>query len=160
MIKNVKKLNIFKGLMINNNIRDMSDNKKMINFNDLPSDIMSLIFKINRDDAFYKKQFKNVLNEINEINDKVRDELIKYDDNDGGFFTADFIKDNNLNKITMPCDLGNGCLMCDLFLCDLKNKDYYMKDMSPDDEADEGETFFYNHAPAYEILIYMISMSR
>ena len=44
----------------------MSDNK-MINFNDLPSEIKSLIFNINRHDAVIKKDkhiFKYVLNDI------------------------------------------------------------------------------------------------
>ena len=66
-----------KDLTDNNIIREMmSDNKKMINFNDLPSDIMSLIFKINRDDAQmirddknkHKINIKNVLSDVKMIN--------------------------------------------------------------------------------------------
>jgi len=50
-----------------------------INFNDLSDDLKNIIFKINRDDAViksHKKRFKNVLNDLNNIND----EIIKYKD--------------------------------------------------------------------------------
>jgi len=156
MLKN----NIFKDLTDNDNYkREMTE----INFNDLPADIKSLIFKINRDDI-YKKKFKKVLNEINEINDKVRYELNKYDDNEGGFFNADYIKDNNLsyNNYNDLVDLGNGCLICDLFLCDLINKDFYNNNNKINETDDNPchDMFFFKHIRAYEMMIYLISVSR
>jgi hypothetical protein len=142
--------------------KKMSD-KKMINFNDLPSDIKSLIFKINRHDAF-KKKFKKVLNEINEINDKVRYELNKYDDNEGGFFTVDFIKDNNLSfkNIDDICDLGNGCMTCDMFLCTLDNADFYNNNNKINETDDNPchHMFFFKHVRAYDMMIYLISVTR
>ena len=100
--------------------------KYNINFDDLNNDIKKLIFKKRFDlmkDDKYKKCYNKVINELNII----FNEISKY--------STDYYLDENLNY-----DIGNGCLIEDLFLCKL-NYD---------------EDFFYNNYGIYKFLIFII----
>ena len=102
-----------------------------INFNDLPTDIKRLIFNINRDDAVKKTKikFNKVINELNNIKNDFKTEL---DKNNDYLSVNDLyeIKHNEADKDDFTGLAGNGCLLCDMFLCDDKYRDYYAYDLT------------------------------
>ena len=91
----------------------------MINFNDLPDDIMQIIFKNNRIDALnkkYKRDFNEVINTLNEIN--------KIINKNEEYINKIIINEFNINY--------------DLILTQMYNNNFYI-------EYDYYDTFFADH---------------
>tara|TARA_R100000329_G_scaffold92231_1_gene76982 strand:- start:497 stop:1126 length:630 start_codon:yes stop_codon:yes gene_type:complete len=105
------------------NVSDDDDDDDLNDFKitDLNDDILSLIshnVKVIRCDKLYKAHYDNVISELNEINDGLYNSVKDYK----------LLSDDELNEIYDNKDfieLGNKCVITDLFTCDLKHKDYY-----------------------------------
>lgn len=102
------------------NVTDDDDNEadNDVKITDLCDDILSLISHNVKNIRRYKADYDNVISELNEINDSLYNSVKDYD-----LLSDDEIKEFNDDKNYY--DLGNGCCVCDVFMCDLKNKDYY-----------------------------------
>ena len=134
----------------------------MTEINYLPDDIFKMILKMRGDEMRHdrdKNNFNKVINEINEINDKFKNNITP----------NEMTYDNN--KDDVGDYVGNGCLLCDVFMCDLKNQDYYnfnvvenvlLCDDDYDDDLsvyDMGDMRFYKYHDIFNYMLYISSVN-
>jgi len=96
----------------------------------LSDDIFKMILKVRGREMRYdydkkinKQNFNKVINEINEINDKFKSYISPNEMTHER--ACEFINSREIEGGDVNDYVGNGCLLCDVFMCDLKNKDYY-----------------------------------